>query len=45
MCMNEHAELLEFPSGIAIGYETNLTELYVADRKTMKVKELVEKWR
>lgn len=43
--MNENTELLEFPSGIAVDYETNLTPLYLEDRKVMRLKELVEKWK
>ena len=43
--MNENTELLEFPSGIAVDYETNLTPLYLEDRKVMSVKELVGKWK
>lgn len=43
--MNENTELLEFPSGIAVDYETNLTPLYLEDRKVMRIKDLVEKWK
>lgn len=43
--MNTHTELLEFPGGISIDYETELTKQFVNDRNSMKLSELVEKWK
>jgi len=43
--MNEYTELLEFPSGIQVDYETNLIGQFVEDRKRMPIAELVEKWK
>lgn len=43
--MNEYTELLEFPSGIHVDYETNLTEQFVEDRKKLSITELIDKWK